>query len=217
MLFEDVYGLNQTGKAISLYYTEKEFGDGTGQTRWWAVSECQSGEATSYGVCAVEANTGELLMSVYFSSEQEEQACVSREYLPFVMVTENPAQAAITVQVDRESKEFELYLKWEIAAVREFLYQARLYEREAISSVDPARSEDGSELYRDYLVTYKDERQARVAVVRQEWRFRESNWGEYPGRKFLYCVPEVDLQKDTPDTFYYEGKAAEEIFGGMQK
>ena len=134
-----------------------------------------------------------------------------------ITVTENPTQDAITAQVDRESKEFEPYLKQEIATVRQFLYQARLYEREAIASVDPARSEDGSELYRDYLVTYKDERQARVAVVRQEWRFRESNWGEYPGREFLYCVPEVDPQEDLPAAFRYPDSAAREFFGGTQK
>ena len=222
MLFEDVYGLNQTGKAIFLYYTEKELEGGTRQARWWAVSGSQSGNSfqnmvTGYGVCVVEANTGELLMSIYFPAEQEEQTCVSNEYLPFVTVTEKPTQDAITAQVDRESKEFESYLKQEIATVRQFLYQARLYEREAIASVDPARSEDGSELYRDYLVTYKDERQARVAVVRQEWRFRESNWGEYPGREFLYCVPEVDPQEDLPAAFRYPDSAAREFFGGTQK
>ena len=219
ILFEDVYGLNQTGRSILLYYTEKELEDGRVQPRWWAVSEEESAADSfrdakgSGGICVVDADSGELLMCTYFPTEGELMGCVGSEYLDFLVEQPAPDGEGVFLRVDRENRLFQIYLEQKIAKIRDFLYQAKLYERAPISAVDPVLGEDGLEQYGAYLVTYKDGRQAKVSIAQQECLFRPSSWGEFPGKEFLYHVPEIDLQGDFPEDFRYNS----EFFGGLQE
>ena len=213
-LFEDVYGLNQTDKSITLYYTEKEFENGVVQPRWCAVSTRELYDAyrtnkTSYGVCVLAADTGELLLCAYFPDEQEMQASVSEDFLDFFTPHDDAAP-----EIDMGSKEFEFYLSQELFRIERFLYQAKLYERATILSVEPVTGEDGVARLGEYRVTYNDGTQAQVEIAQQAWYGRENDWGEYPAKEFLYYMPDIDPKNDLPEEVRNGSSPAAEVFGG---
>ena len=189
MLFENAYGLNQTGKVISLQYFVVE----DIQPRWCAMSEGWQEDGVSYAECTIEAQTGDLLLCIYRPT-LEEQSIYMEKHQPFVIKTPC-AEGGYRLSTDFDDPSYAAYLQQEIDRIRVFLTQAGLDKKSPVASIVPSTDEDGKPNSAPYYVTYEDGRTATVDIMNGCLN-KVVDWGEYPGKEFWYDAVEFGFQFD---------------------